>query len=270
MAAALCCAQRKSHRLWGIVGKDCGQCLDFAAKRKRWAEGGGEGGTAALRPNLGTVTLKGSVLVYVNTHNLTRPLKKGLSRNAGFRKMIPPLAATAPPKVERQSRGTGMAEATPHKLQRPVDRARDHVRGGSARNAVQVVVYTDYLCPYCRRLRHHHRPAQARGGRAPRLCRAPVPQRARPSRRRVRRPRRRGGGAPGQVLGDARRAVRGRAAAEARHGARHRQAAGTGHGAVRARPRRPRRAGARRRGPGGRQAQRRHRHAVLLRRRAAL
>ncbi|HEY0301830.1 MAG TPA: Na+/H+ antiporter NhaA [Rhizomicrobium sp.] len=44
--------------------------------------------------------------------------------------------------------------ATPHKLQRPVDRARDHVRGGKARNVVEVVVYTDYLCPYCRRLRH--------------------------------------------------------------------------------------------------------------------
>jgi len=39
------------------------------------------------------------------------------------------------------------------RLQRVVDRARDHIRGGSAKDAVQVVVYGDYLCPYCRRLR---------------------------------------------------------------------------------------------------------------------
>jgi len=39
-------------------------------------------------------------------------------------------------------------------LQRPVDPARDHVRGGTAKSdIVQVVVYGDYLCPYCRRLR---------------------------------------------------------------------------------------------------------------------
>ena len=43
--------------------------------------------------------------------------------------------------------------ATPSKLQRPVDPGRDHVRGGSAKNAVEVVLYGDYLCPYCRRLR---------------------------------------------------------------------------------------------------------------------
>jgi NhaA family Na+:H+ antiporter len=39
------------------------------------------------------------------------------------------------------------------KLQRPVDAGRDHVRGGNHRDAVTVVIYADYLCPYCRRLR---------------------------------------------------------------------------------------------------------------------
>jgi Na+:H+ antiporter, NhaA family len=40
------------------------------------------------------------------------------------------------------------------RLQRPVDRSRDHVRGGHAASGVRiVVVYGDYLCPYCRRLR---------------------------------------------------------------------------------------------------------------------
>lgn len=39
-------------------------------------------------------------------------------------------------------------------LQRPVQRPRDHVRGGNVRSGViSVVVYGDYLCPYCRRLR---------------------------------------------------------------------------------------------------------------------
>jgi NhaA family Na+:H+ antiporter len=44
--------------------------------------------------------------------------------------------------------------AAQSRLQRPVDRARDHVRGGNRSNGViSVVVYGDYLCPYCRRLR---------------------------------------------------------------------------------------------------------------------
>lgn len=39
-------------------------------------------------------------------------------------------------------------------LLRSVDRARDHVRGGEASSGViTLVVYSDYLCPYCRRLR---------------------------------------------------------------------------------------------------------------------
>jgi NhaA family Na+:H+ antiporter len=39
-------------------------------------------------------------------------------------------------------------------LRRPVDPARDHVRGnGAGRAAVTVLIYGDYLCPYCRRLR---------------------------------------------------------------------------------------------------------------------
>ena len=39
------------------------------------------------------------------------------------------------------------------KLQRAVDPARDHVRGGNDADAISVVLYADYLCPYCRRLR---------------------------------------------------------------------------------------------------------------------
>ncbi len=41
------------------------------------------------------------------------------------------------------------------RLRRSIDRARDHVRGGSAtRDVVTLVLYGDYLCPYCRNLRH--------------------------------------------------------------------------------------------------------------------
>ena len=41
------------------------------------------------------------------------------------------------------------------RLKRPVDPDRDHVRGGGAdRDVVTVVVFGDYLCPYCRRLWH--------------------------------------------------------------------------------------------------------------------
>ena len=40
------------------------------------------------------------------------------------------------------------------RLQRPVDRARDHVRGGRSKSGtIELVLYGDYLCPYCRRLR---------------------------------------------------------------------------------------------------------------------
>src|SRR5712691_4200642 len=38
-------------------------------------------------------------------------------------------------------------------LKREVDPARDHVRGGLDPAAVSLVLYADYLCPYCRRLR---------------------------------------------------------------------------------------------------------------------
>lgn len=39
-------------------------------------------------------------------------------------------------------------------LRRPVQPDCDHLRGGQARNgAITIVVYGDYLCPYCRRLR---------------------------------------------------------------------------------------------------------------------
>jgi NhaA family Na+:H+ antiporter len=41
------------------------------------------------------------------------------------------------------------------RLQRPLDPSRDHVRGGTARDGVvSLVLYGDYLCPYCRNLRH--------------------------------------------------------------------------------------------------------------------
>ena len=40
-------------------------------------------------------------------------------------------------------------------LRRPFDPTRDHFRGGGAPAGVMVLVlYGDYLCPYCRRLRH--------------------------------------------------------------------------------------------------------------------
>src|SRR6266705_4493977 len=46
-------------------------------------------------------------------------------------------------------------ETASSKLLRPIDPDRDHVRGGGAPGGiVSVVVYGDYLCPYCRRLRH--------------------------------------------------------------------------------------------------------------------
>jgi len=39
-------------------------------------------------------------------------------------------------------------------LQHPVDAGRDHVRGDlAAADAIVLVLYGDYLCPYCRRLR---------------------------------------------------------------------------------------------------------------------
>ena len=47
------------------------------------------------------------------------------------------------------------SETASSKLLRSIDSGRDHVRGGSARGRiVSVVVYGDYLCPYCRRLGH--------------------------------------------------------------------------------------------------------------------
>ncbi|HEX3406776.1 MAG TPA: Na+/H+ antiporter NhaA [Caulobacteraceae bacterium] len=44
--------------------------------------------------------------------------------------------------------------AEQRRLLRPVDKRRDHVRGGSVtRGRATVLIYGDYLCPYCRRLR---------------------------------------------------------------------------------------------------------------------
>ena len=42
---------------------------------------------------------------------------------------------------------------TAMRLQRPVDPARDHVRGGGVPDPVTVIAYADLLCPYCQRLR---------------------------------------------------------------------------------------------------------------------
>ena len=42
--------------------------------------------------------------------------------------------------------------AVTFRLQRDVDATRDHVRGGGGEEPVTVVVYGDFLCPYCRRL----------------------------------------------------------------------------------------------------------------------
>src|SRR3984893_5721174 len=43
--------------------------------------------------------------------------------------------------------------STERRLLRPIDRQRDHARGGGARNdRMTVLIYGDYLCPYCRRL----------------------------------------------------------------------------------------------------------------------
>jgi NhaA family Na+:H+ antiporter len=38
-------------------------------------------------------------------------------------------------------------------LQHPIDPTRDHIRGGHAKDPFSIVLYGDYLCPYCRRLR---------------------------------------------------------------------------------------------------------------------
>jgi Na+:H+ antiporter, NhaA family len=43
--------------------------------------------------------------------------------------------------------------STERRLLRPIDRQRDHARGGGASNGgMTVLIYGDYLCPYCRRL----------------------------------------------------------------------------------------------------------------------
>src|SRR5262249_58249761 len=48
---------------------------------------------------------------------------------------------------------TGTIAAAAFRLQRRIDFARDHVRGGSTtEGVVSVVLYGDYLCPHCRGL----------------------------------------------------------------------------------------------------------------------
>ena len=52
------------------------------------------------------------------------------------------------------SKPTGAAPGNAIRLQRAIDPRRDHVRGGRTSGEVRrVVLYGDYLCPYCRRLR---------------------------------------------------------------------------------------------------------------------
>jgi NhaA family Na+:H+ antiporter len=57
--------------------------------------------------------------------------------------------------ASRGGAGLMAAAGADRRLLRPVDRRRDNVRGGPAgrRGQVTVVIYGDYLCPYCRRLR---------------------------------------------------------------------------------------------------------------------
>jgi len=59
-----------------------------------------------------------------------------------------PCAATAPGAPSM----TTSEQAATFRLQRNVDPARDHVRGAGGVDAVTVVAYGDFLCPYCRRL----------------------------------------------------------------------------------------------------------------------
>jgi NhaA family Na+:H+ antiporter len=47
------------------------------------------------------------------------------------------------------------AAAREHRLLRPIDPRRDHIRGGAAAGRLlTILIYGDYLCPYCRRLRY--------------------------------------------------------------------------------------------------------------------
>src|SRR6185437_7704616 len=47
------------------------------------------------------------------------------------------------------------AQGREHRLLRVIDSSRDHIRGGGARGGrLTILIYGDFLCPYCRRLRH--------------------------------------------------------------------------------------------------------------------
>ena len=61
---------------------------------------------------------------------------------------------TAAKKREKASKPPRAKRGVPHRLLRPIDPRRDHTRGGRPeRGRASVVLYGDYLCPYCRRLR---------------------------------------------------------------------------------------------------------------------
>ena len=46
------------------------------------------------------------------------------------------------------------ADSSQRRLLRPISRERDHVRGGDTPSTkMTIVIYGDFLCPYCRRLR---------------------------------------------------------------------------------------------------------------------
>jgi len=53
----------------------------------------------------------------------------------------------------RERDGVSEAAIEHPRLLRAVDKRRDHVRGGGAARRATVLIYGDYLCPYCRRLR---------------------------------------------------------------------------------------------------------------------
>ena len=110
------------------------------------------------------------------------------------------------------SRAMASDEASALRLQRDVDPAKDHVRGRGGDDAVTVVSYGDFLCPYCRRLIPVlARLREALGDRLVYVFRHFPNERAHPGAELVARAAEAAGEA-GQVLADARSHLRPRAA----------------------------------------------------------